>query len=83
MGEIFSIQKVVRFQENLSQATLSNWIIFRIKLIESVESVAIGVNVKHINRQVITAEIHALEHLSQCHLLASPINGHNFIGIIL
>lgn len=46
------------------------------------ERVAIGMDVQHVDGQVVGGQVHRLEHLGQCHLLAIG-DGDHLVGVVL
>lgn len=65
LGQVSSINIVIRLEENLSQARLSDGIVLQIELIEPMERVLVGVHVESIDREVVGGELQRFEDLLQ------------------
>lgn len=65
LGQVASLDIIVRFEEDLSKPGLSNGIILQIEFVKPMERILMRMHIQCVDRQIIGGEVEWLENLSQ------------------
>lgn len=96
--QVSAVNEIVRLQENRPQTRLSNWVVFQVELVESMERICVRLwmsasayrkhfqythmHIERVNTKVVGSQIDTLEDLLQCEVFPIPEH-HNLIGAFL
>ena len=79
--EVLPLDVVIRFEKDLTQARLSDWVVFEVELVEPMEGVLMRVHIQGVDRKIVRFQVQRLEDLRERKML--PITeDHNVLRTV-